>query len=77
MCAIIFPVGMNGAVQMTAAGLPWFSKVMPSCTLHDEQDPQSPVAVTRTSHWSTISCMRSSGQGRLELRLSLTTISLN
>jgi hypothetical protein len=45
-----FPLDMNGSVQMTAAGTPFFSNSIPSCTLHDEQEPQSPDAVITTSH---------------------------
>ena len=40
----------KGSVQMTPVGTPIFSSSIPSCTLHDEQDPQSPDAVIATSH---------------------------
>jgi hypothetical protein len=53
----------KGSVQMTAVGTPIFSRVIPSCILHDEQDPQSPEAVITTSHRSTSSWKMSSGQG--------------
>ena len=59
----------KGSVQITAVGMPFFSRVIPSCTLHDEQEPQSPDDVITTSHFSAISSMISSGQGRLALRL--------
>src|SRR5215510_3664111 len=38
-------VGTNGAVMITDAGMPRFSKKMASSTLLDEHDPQSPIAV--------------------------------
>lgn len=56
-------VGMNGSVQRTAVGIPSFSKVMPSCKLHDEQDPQSPLDVTRTSQLDANSLTMCSGHG--------------
>ena len=65
MRAMLFAVGMNGSVQMTAAGMPLFSNVIPSCKLLDEQEPQSPIAVMTTSHWATRSSTIFSGQGRL------------
>ena len=40
----------KGSVQITAAGTPFFSSSIASCTLHDEHDPQSPEAVITTSH---------------------------
>ena len=45
---------------MTAVGIPFFSNVIPSCTLHDEQDPQSPEAVMTMSH-SLAKLLRMSG----------------
>lgn len=56
-------VGMNGSVQRTAVGIPSFSKVMPSCKLHEEQDPQSPFEVTSTSQLAANSLTMCSGQG--------------
>ena len=53
----------NGSVHITAAGIPLRSKVIPSCTLHDEQEPQSPDAVITTSHCSAISSIIGAGQG--------------
>lgn len=57
-------VGTKGSVQSTAVGIPSFSKVMPSCKLHDEQDPQSPVAVITRSHSCFSSFRISRGAGR-------------
>ena len=57
-------VGTKGAVQRTAVGIPSFSKVMPSCKLHDEQEPQSPLEVIRTSQLEAKSLTMSSGHGR-------------
>ena len=51
----ISTVGRNGSVQMTAVGTPFFSSSIPSCTLHEEQEPQSPTAVMARSHFSAIS----------------------
>ena len=62
-------VGTKGSVQRTAVGIPSFSKVMPSCKLHDEQEPQSPLDVTMTSHREAKSFTMSSGQGRDALGL--------
>jgi len=57
------PLVTNGSVHITAVGRPCFSKVMPSCTLHDEQDPQSPEDVIIRSHLSAKFSRRSVGQG--------------
>ena len=51
--AIDLPVLVKGSVHMAAAGLPAFSTVIASCTLHELQDPQSPVAVITKSHFSS------------------------
>ena len=49
----------NGSVQIAIAGTPSFSNSMESYTLHDEQLPQSPFAISATStsdaNFSTIS----------------------
>ena len=42
------PLDMKGSVQITAVGTPLFSISIPSCTLHDEQEPQSPDPVITT-----------------------------
>lgn len=39
----------NSRVMMTAVGRPRASSSIPSCRLHDVQDPQSPMAVITTS----------------------------
>ena len=62
--AMDLPVAMKGSVQMAAAGLPAFSTVMASCTLHELQDPQSPVAVITRSHLLRSSSITGSGAGR-------------
>ena len=67
----------KGSVQITAAGMPRFSREMASCTLHDEHDPQSPVEVTTTSHLSASSSSRSSGHGLEALPLFLVMTPLN
>ena len=74
---IAFALDTNGSVQITAAGTPLFSNSIPSCTLHDEQEPQSPDEVITTSHWSAISSIRSAGQGREALPLFLAITCLN
>ncbi len=56
-------VGIKGSVQRTAVGIPSFSKVMPSCKLHDEQEPQSPLEVTKTSQLDANSLTICSGHG--------------
>ena len=70
---IALALEMNGSVQITPAGTPLFSSSIPSCTLHDEQDPQSPDAVITTSHWSASSSIMSDGQGLEALPLSIGT----
>ena len=70
------PLEMKGSVQMTAVGIPLASSSIPSCTLHDEQDPQSPEEVITTSHSSCSSSMIGVGQGRDALPLFLNTMDL-
>jgi len=62
--AIAAPLVMKGSVHITAAGTPFFSNLIPSCTLHDEHDPQSPEAVIMTSQLFESSSSKSGGQGR-------------
>ncbi len=51
---------MKGAVQTTTVGMPRFSRVIASCTLHAVQDPQSAMAVTTKSQsWARASMMSS------------------
>ena len=71
------PLEMNGSVHITAVGTPFRSRVIPSCTLHDEQEPQSPDALITTSHFSVISSMISLGQGLEALPLLRSTTPLN
>jgi hypothetical protein len=47
--AMFFAVTSNGSVHSTTALLPSCSKLMPSCKLHVEQEPQSPRPVIRKS----------------------------
>ena len=61
--AMAAPLVMKGSVHITAAGTPFFSNLIPSCTLHDEHDPQSPEAVIMTSQLFESSSSRSGGQG--------------
>ena len=68
---------VKGSVQITAAGMPLFSSSMASCTLHDEQDPQSPELVVTTSHRSASSSIISCGHGREAFPLFLETVSAN
>ena len=77
ICDIAFPLDIKGSVQITAVGTPFRSRVIPSCTLHDEQEPQSPDALITTSHWSVISSMSSLGQGLDALPLFRATTPLN
>lgn len=74
---IALALDTKGSVQITPAGTPLFSNSIPSCTLHDEQDPQSPDAVITTSHWSASSCMMFFGQGFEALPLSIVTTRAN
>src|SRR6266853_338464 len=47
--AMAWPVLSKTSVTMDAAGTPIFSNRIPSSTLPDEQDPQSPMPATTTS----------------------------
>src|SRR5919199_1399461 len=49
------PILTNWSVAIGAAGMPRFSKIIPSCTLQELQEPQSPTAGTTTSHSRSIS----------------------
>ena len=64
MRAMLWAVGMKGSVQTTAVGIPRPSKVTPSCRLHEEQEPQSPLEVMIISQREANSCTTSWGQGR-------------
>lgn len=67
--AMATPLVTKGSVQITAAGIPLFSNSIPSCTLHDEHDPQSPDAVITTSQTSDSSANKFGGHGREALPL--------
>ena len=54
---------VKGSVQITTVGIPRFSRVIASCTLHAVQDPQSAMAVTTKSHWLDRTAMMSSLAG--------------
>lgn len=75
--AIALALLINGSVQMTAVGMPIRSSVIPSCTLHDEHEPQSPEAVITTSHWSAISATMGAGHGLDALPLLRVTVPAN
>ncbi len=70
---IALALEMNGSVHMATAGTPLFSISIASCTLHDEQDPQSPDAVITASHLSASSSSISFGAGREALPLFMAT----
>src|SRR5262249_50939424 len=67
--AMAWPVASNTSVTMDAAGTPTFSNRIPSSTLPDEQDPQSPTPATTTSTPRLASSMISSWAGTLEFFL--------
>lgn len=75
--AIAVALVTKGSVQITAVGVPFFSNSIPSCTLHDEQDPQSPFEVITTSQVSAMSSSISDGHGLDALPLSSATDSLS
>lgn len=67
--AMFFAVTSNGSVQSTTARLPSFSKLMPSCKLHVEQDPQSPKPVIRKSTSCAAFARVAAGAGALAFDL--------
>ena len=69
MRAMFFAVTSKGSVQRTIARLPNCSKLMPSCKLHVEQEPQSPNPVMRKSICSAAWASVSAGVGALALDL--------
>jgi len=71
--AVAFPITTNWSVHTTAAGTPHFSISMPSCTLHELHDPQSPTAVMMASHRPTRSDRIPSGQILLAVGLRART----
>ncbi len=73
--AIASAVATKGSVMTAAAGIPRFSNVMASSTLPDEQEPQSPTAVTTTAHCFARSRASSSATGALAFVLATRTTS--
>ena len=65
--AMLRAVTSKGSVQMTIARFPSCSKLMPSCKLHVEQEPQSPSPVIRKSTFCAAAFSVSSGAGALAL----------
>ena len=63
--AIARPVRVKTSVTIDAAGTPAFSNIIPSSTLPDEHDPQSPTPATTTSQVCCTSAMISSWAGTL------------
>jgi len=61
--AIARPVTSKTSVTIEAEGTAFFSSRMPSSTLPDEQDPQSPMPATMASQDLRISAMSSSCAG--------------
>jgi len=58
-------VTSKGSVHKTTARLPSCSKLMPSCRLHVEHEPQSPRPVRRKSTSSTAFARIAAGAGAL------------
>jgi len=67
--AMARPVLSKTSVTMDAAGMPFFSIRIPSSTLPDEHDPQSPMPATMMSAVCFTSSMISACAGTLELCL--------
>jgi hypothetical protein len=62
--AMAWAVCTKRSVMIAVAVIPAFSAAMASCTLHDEQLPQSPTAEMTAAH-GFIAAMTSGGAGRL------------
>ena len=60
-------VTSNGSVHKTSARFPSCSKLMPSCKLHVEQEPQSPSPVIRKSTSAAAWARTPAGAGALAL----------
>src|SRR5262249_3397496 len=73
--AIASAVATNGSVMTTAAGSPRLLHEMASSTLPDEQEPQSPTAVTTTAQRLASTSASSSATGALALVLATRTTS--
>ena len=69
MRAMFFAVTSNGSVHNTNARFPSCSKLMPSCKLHVEQEPQSPSPVIRKSTSAAARASTPAGAGALALDL--------
>ena len=67
--AMARPVRWKTSVTIDAAGTPAFSNRIPSSTLPDEHDPQSPTPATATSQVRRTSSMISSWAGTPEFFL--------
>lgn len=67
--AMFLAVTSNGSVHKTNARLPSCSKLMPSCKLHVEQEPQSPSPVIRKSTSAAAWARTLAGAGALALDL--------
>jgi hypothetical protein len=63
------PVAMKTSVMIEAEGMPCCSSRIPSSTLPDEHDPQSPMPATMMSAVCFTSSMISAWAGTLELCL--------
>jgi hypothetical protein len=63
--AIARPVSSKTSVTIDAEGTPAFSSTIPSSTLPDEQDPQSPMPATIASQVARSSATISSWAGTL------------
>ena len=68
-------VAWKTSVMIVADGTPCFSSRIPSSTLPDEHDPQSPMPATMTSQDFFTSAMISSCAGTLALRLRYICVS--
>ena len=60
------PVTSNKSVTIATEGTPAFSSTMPSSTLPDEQEPQSPMPATMRSQVARSSAMIAPSAGTLE-----------
>ena len=75
MAACARALATNWSVQITAVGTPRRSSSIPSCKLHVEQDPQSPMAVTTTSQREASASSIVSSAGTLAPGLVMITTS--
>lgn len=61
--AIAWAGTRNGSVQIDTAGMPAFSRMIPSARLAAEQEPQSPTPATAKSQLRAISAASSASTG--------------